>query len=62
MKHLKLNLLLAAAGSLVLCLLVLIDPGITWRQCLGVHIGIWAMGVGQSIAQILVDDRNQHER
>jgi hypothetical protein len=59
MKHLKLNLLLAAGGSLVLCILALIDPGITWRQCLGVHIGIWAMGVGQSIAQILVEDQKQ---
>lgn len=58
----KINFYLAAGGSLVLCLLTLIDPGVTWRQCLGVHIGIWAMAIGQGIAQILIDDTYEKDR
>jgi len=55
--QIKINFALAAGGSAVLGLLVLIDLGLTWRQCLGVHIGILAMAIGQSIVGILIDDK-----
>jgi len=56
----KINLWLAAGSSLVLSVLVWLDPTLTWRDCIGVHIGIWSMVVGQGVVQI-IQDQNKHQ-
>jgi hypothetical protein len=60
--QIKINLALAAGGSLVLHLLALIDPGVTWRQCLWAMGGILAMAIGNSFVQILTRNQTTHEK
>lgn len=57
--QIKINLALAAGGSLMFALIALLDPNVTWRDCIGVHIGIWAMALGQCWTQFILNKKTK---
>ena len=60
--QIKINLALAANASLALALGTWIDPQITWRECIGVHIGIWAALTGNCVVFTLIEHTTTHEK
>lgn len=60
--QIKINLALAATGSLLFSLIAMLDPNVAWRDCIGVHIGIWAMALGQCWTQFILNDKTTHEK
>lgn len=61
MKH-NITLWLAAGGSLVLSIFVLLDTEFTWRDYVFVCIGIWSMAIGQCWTQFILNHKTTHEK
>jgi len=62
MKPQSVTLCLAAGGSLLFSMIVWLDPDLAWQSCIGIHLGIWAMAIGQCVTQFLIDHKTKHEK